>query len=151
MVHEVKRLRPGDTDQLTDLIRVFELEFEMENFSLPRPGHLARLLKSDRFMAFVALKNHLVIGGLTAYVLDQYYSEKPIAYVYDLAVLSDHQRQGIASSLMSSLNELCRHEGFEEVYVQADKTDNHALEFYRSTQPGQEEAVVQFSYFLGGD
>jgi aminoglycoside 3-N-acetyltransferase I len=89
-----------------------------------------------------------IIAGLTVYVLDLYYSEKPLAYIYDLAVLPEYQRIGVGKKLVGFTNEYCRQKGFEEVFVQADKADIHALDFYRSTGPTNEEPVIHFYYKL---
>jgi aminoglycoside 3-N-acetyltransferase I len=81
-------------------------------------------------------------------VLDQYYSTKPLAYLYDLAVLTEYQRKGVGRKLIEFTNNYCRQEGFKEVFVQADKMDDYALDFYRSTNPTLEEQVVHFSYIF---
>ena len=88
-----------------------------------------------------------MIGGLTAYTLQQYYSTSPLVYLYDLAVASEFQRQGIGKALISSLLNYCKSMGIEEVFVQADETDSHAIDFYHSTG-GIGEKCVNFSYPL---
>ena len=120
----------------------------MKNFVMPDHKYLTDLLKQENFLAVAAKKDHLVIGGLTIYVLQQYYSTKPLAYIYDLAVLTEYQRKGIGQKIINYVTDYCRDKGFEEVYVQADKVDAHAIDFYRKTNPTAEEAVVQFSYHL---
>ena len=84
-------------------------------------------------------------------MLDQYYCKKPLAYIYDLAVLKDFQRQGIGKSLVKHLKEYCKKEGFDEVFVQADRTDDYAVDFYRMTKPTNEEDVIHFYYSLKGN
>jgi len=145
---KIKRLQDGDLDQFVDLVKLFEKIFEMENFSFPSKKHLQDLLHRTDFDVFVAFKNDIVVGGLTIYILEQYYSEKTIAYIYDLAVDSDLQRQGIGMKLMEEMNKFYKGKGIEEVFVQADKIDDHAIEFYRKTNPSTEEQVVHFSYLL---
>lgn len=56
----------------------------MRNFKRPPWEHWQQLLQKDNFFAVVAKVDHQIVGGLTVYVLDQYYSEKPLAYIYDL-------------------------------------------------------------------
>ena len=120
----------------------------MKSFKLPPERHLKSLLRKPGFMAFVAKSGAKVIGGLTAYVLYQYYAEKPLAYIYDLAVKTNLQRQGIGQQLISAINDHCRKQGFEEVFVQADRIDQHAVDFYRKTHPTEEEDVLHFYYSL---
>lgn len=88
------------------------------------------------------------MGGLTVYILDQYYSKKPLAYIYDLAVLKEFQRKGIGKQLIKHVVEYCAENGFEEAFVQADRADAYALDFYRLTNPTSEQDVVHFNYFL---
>lgn len=84
-------------------------------------------------------------------MLDQYYSERPLAYLYDLAVLAAYQREGIGKRLIAFANDFCRQHGFEELFVQADLVDDYAVEFYRSTNPSNEEQVVHFYYTLSSN
>ncbi|MCW7488608.1 GNAT family N-acetyltransferase [Leptospira meyeri] len=144
---EIKKLNSNDLKQFIELIRVFEDVFEMKNFQMPSLHYLQSLLDRDDFYIFVSLHESQVVGGLTSYTLRQYYSEKPLVYIFDLAVLTKYQRQGIGRSLIQGINEYCKKMGAEEVFVQADLVDDYALEFYRSTG-GLPEDVVHFTYPL---
>lgn len=145
---EILRLRPNELDKFQGLISVFEIAFEMKNFRRPGNLHLQKILAKDGFIAIVALQNNNVIGGLTIYMLDQYYSEKPLAYVYDVAVLPEYQRKGVGKKLIKFTNEFCKQMDFYEVFVQAEKEDGYVIDFYRLTNPSREGDVVQFSYLL---
>ncbi|MBD0255949.1 MAG: GNAT family N-acetyltransferase [Cytophagales bacterium] len=144
---KVRRLNKEDLDKFIALIRVFEEVFEMEGFMMPGEKYLQALLAKEDFFVFVALLEDKVVGGLTAYTLQQYYSQKPLAYIYDLAVLRHYQRQGIGKWLMEEITAFCKGIGMEEVFVQADQVDQHAIEFYRATG-GTAELVVHFYYPL---
>ncbi|TGL14945.1 GNAT family N-acetyltransferase [Leptospira meyeri] len=144
---KIKKLASNDLKQFIELIRVFEDVFEMKNFQMPSLHYLQSLLDRDDFYIFVSLHESQVVGGLTSYTLRQYYSEKPLVYIFDLAVLTKYQRQGIGRSLIQGINEYCKKIGVEEVFVQADLVDDYALEFYKSTG-GLPEDVVHFTYPL---
>jgi|SRR5690554_2689919 len=148
METEIQVLSPHALKELDELISIFETVFEMRNFKRPKKEHWQRLLQKDNFFAVVAKADHQIVGGLTVYILDQYYSEKPLAYIYDLAVLTAYQRKGIGRKLIGHTNQYCRQQGFEEAFVQADKIDDYAIDFYRTTLPTREEQVVHFSYRL---
>lgn len=143
-------LQLTEVEELNELISVFEIVFEMKNFQRPSKTHLHNLLNNENFLAVIAKIENKIIAGLTVYVLDQYYSEKPLAYIYDLAVLTECQRKGVGQKLVEFTKEFCRQKGFEEVFVQADKVDDYAINFYRSTQPSAEEQVLHFYYKLTG-
>ncbi len=144
---QVRRLDKEDVDKFLALIQVFEEVFEMKNFTMPGEKYLQALLAKEDFFVFVALLEDKVVGGLTAYTLQQYYSERPLVYIYDLAVLSHYQRQGIGKLLMEGITTFCKGIGMEEVFVQADQVDQHALAFYQATG-GIAEQVVHFYYPL---
>jgi len=130
-----------------DLIRVFEDVFEMKNLVVPDQTYLQNILSDKDFLVFVALLENHVVGGLTAYTLPAYYSKAPLVYIYDLAVKTAFQRRGIGRALISGINTYCKSIGVEEVFVQADLEDDHAIEFYRSTG-GMAENVIHFGYPL---
>lgn len=144
----IQLIEPYNLKDFQKLISVFEIVFEMKNFKSPEPPHLQKLLQSENFLSIVAKQEELIIGGLTIYILEQYYSVKPLAYLYDLAVLQEYQRKGIGRSLINFARFYCKEQGFEELFVQADKADDYALEFYRSTNPTKEEDVSHFYYKL---
>lgn len=145
---EIKKLSSTDLEQFIELIRVFEDVFEMKQFQMPNPNYLQSLLERDDFFVFVSILDGKVVGGLTSYLLRQYYSERPLVYIYDLAVQTHLQRKGIGKSLITSINSYCKEKGMEEVFVQADLVDDYALDFYKSTG-GRAEDVVHFYYPLG--
>jgi aminoglycoside 3-N-acetyltransferase I len=147
---KILKLAPGQLEEFIDLIRLLEEVFDMQNFVLPDKDHLQDLLQKDDFLVFVALSGKKIVGGLTAYTLQQYYSVRPLAYLYDLGISPEFQRRGIGRRLISGITDYCREAGMEEVFVQADEEDVHALDFYRST--GATSArVVLFNYPLNGD
>jgi len=144
---KIEKLNPTDLDKFIALIRVFEDVFEMENFILPSEEYLQTLLQKTDFLVFVALAESKVVGGLTSYTLQQYYSRLPLVYIYDLAVETKLQRRGIGKMLVSGITAYCKGIGVEEVFVQADLEDDYAIDFYRSTGATAEQ-VVHFYYSL---
>ncbi len=141
----IKKIARTEVQIFEELLHVFEVVFENGNTNLPPTNYLEKLLQQPSFMVFVAIKNHRVIGGLTAYIFDQYYSQKTMVYVRDLAVLNDFQRQGIGTKLMSELVQHCYSEGSDEVFVQAEREDTYALDFYRKT--GAAEIDMIYFYY----
>jgi aminoglycoside 3-N-acetyltransferase I len=145
---KVRKLVETELAQFIELVTLFKTIFEMEPFSLPHEGHLQKVLSRKEFYAFVALDEHdRVIGGLTAYELTQYYSMKPLVYIYDVAVDSNWQRKGIGTQLITAVNNYCKEKGVAEVFVQAESVDGYALKFYRKTSAFEQD-VVHFSYPL---
>ena len=98
----------------------------------------------------MALSHNEVVGGLTSYTLQQYYSTRPLVYIHDIAVMAEFQRQGIGKMLISGITNHCREIGIEEVFIQANEEDDHAIKFYHSTGASAEK-VVHFSYPLNAN
>lgn len=126
---EIKKLSSADLSQFIELIGVFEDVFEMKPFPLPDSNYLQSLLDRDDFFVFVSILDGKVVAGLTAYLLRQYYSERPLVYIYDLAVKTHLQRKGIGKSLIASINRYYKEKGIEEVFVQADLADDYRNNF----------------------
>lgn len=140
-----KKLSKIDLASFKDLLNVFIDVFEMKNFNMPNDIYLKRLLLKEDFLVFVVLDKDKIIGGLTAYLLQQCYNEKPLVYIYDLAIMTKYQRQGIGKKLIDSIVQYSKDNEFDELFVQAEVIDDYAVEFYKSTG-GNPEIVVSFSY-----
>ncbi|MGI8666854.1 MAG: GNAT family N-acetyltransferase [Jatrophihabitans sp.] len=107
--------------------------------------YLDRLLARNSFWALAALVGSTVVGGLTAHTLPMTRSDSSEVFIYDLAVATDHQRQGVGSALVLRLRQAAAAEGVHEVFVAADDEDAHALDFYR-TQGAIGDAVTMFTF-----
>lgn len=142
---KIEKLDHNDIEKFTALIKLFEDVFEMDNFLIPNDVHLQKLLKKEDFFVFVALLDERVVGGLTSYILHQYYSTRPLVYIFDLAVATEYQWKGIGKNLIATNNDYCRSIGAEVAMVQADVADDYAIKFYRSTG-GKPEEVIHFDY-----
>ncbi|AXE21027.1 AAC(3)-I family aminoglycoside 3-N-acetyltransferase [Runella rosea] len=145
---DIQILTEQQIGEMTELISVFQKVFEMDEFIYPNENHLNKLLKSPNFLAVTAKQASTIVAGMTVYILDPYYSTKPLAFIYDLAVLRDYQRQGIGKRIIDFFKSYCQQQGFEEVFVFADQVDEEAIEFYRTTKPTHESQTVYFNYVL---
>ncbi len=83
--------------------------------------------------------------------MDRYDTEKPFAYIYDIAVLTGFQRKGIGKLLIAGFNDYCEKNGFSEVFVQAETDDIEAVNFYRTTPISSELRATHFTYSFEKD
>lgn len=143
---ETKRLGRGDDALFNVLLALFADVFE-ESYVPLSPERIDALLSREDVIVLVALEKDNVIGGLIAYVLPQYKHVRSIVYVYDLGVMREQQRKGVGTLLIQAIQEEARRQNAEEIFVQAELADMHALEFYRKTG-ASEEPVVHFTYTL---
>ena len=144
----ISKLLPDDTDKLKQLLLVYNGVFAWQDFVLPSDAYLQKMLNNPQHLVFVALLNNTVIGGFTAYILPEFETENSLVYIYDLAVSTTYQRQGIGQQLIQGIRSYCSHQtSLIELFVQADEKDDYAVDFYRKTG-GSEMKVRQLSYFL---
>ena len=148
----IQQLSFEDINQMRALLRVFGDAFDEEDVycqAQPETDYLQKLLSRDYFIVLVALKHGEVVGGLTAYELHKFEQARSEIYIYDLAVSSEHRRQGIATALIGSLKRLAVNRGAWVIVVQADHGDHPAIELY--TKLGVREDVLHFDIAIDGD
>lgn len=142
---EIKELSSADVALMHDLLTVFGDAFEdADTYGRARPDdtYLQKLLKSDTFIALVAMDDGAVVAGLAAYVLEKFEQARSEIYIYDLAVLKTHRRKGIATALIQHLQALAQRHGAWVIFVQADYGDDPAIALYEKL--GAREDVLHF-------
>jgi len=142
---EIRKLNQSEVSHFKALIDIFKEVFENTD-TMPSKEYLSKLLQNPNFFVLVASVDSRIVGGLSVYVLHSYYAEKPVAYIYDVGILPQYQRQGIGKSLMEFLIQFCRENGFREAYVEAETEDLDAVNFYRITNFSHELQATHFTY-----
>ena len=141
----VRQLTRDDEALMRSLLGMFGKAFgEAQAYcgNQPGAGYLRQLLARDAFIALAALKNGEVAGGLAAYELQKFEQERSEIYIYDLAVAAEHRREGIATALIRTLQQLAAARAAYVIFVQADVGDEPALAFY--SKLGVREDVLHF-------
>jgi aminoglycoside 3-N-acetyltransferase I len=100
------------------------------------------LLRSGYFIALAALQDDAVIGGLAAYELKKFERHRSEIYIYDLAVMAEYRRRGIATALITRLKAIAKARGAYVIFVQADLADVPAIALY--SKLGIREDVLHF-------
>ena len=154
MTLNIHLLSANDVAPMDDLLRMFGEAFdELETYTSNRPSddYLRRLLSRDYFIALVAMKGDVVVGGIVAYELIKFEQERSEIYIYDLAVASGHRRQGVATALIQSLQEIAAKRRAWVIFVQADTgiEDEPAIELYKKL--GRPEKVLHFNIAVPAD
>src|SRR5687767_1728187 len=142
---EVRVLDPGDVAFLRDMLSMFGRAFgEPAIYAERQPDdpYLRSLLASDTFIAVAAVAGSKVIGGIAGYVLHKFEQVRSELYIYDLAVEEHSRRQGVATAMISELQNLAVARGIYVVFVQADRDDEPAISLY--TKLGVREDVLHF-------
>jgi aminoglycoside 3-N-acetyltransferase I len=147
MLVDIRHLTPNDVPLMDALLRTFGEAFnDVDTYTANRPSedYLRRLLGGDSFIALAALKSGVVVGGIAAYELKKFEQERSEIYIYDLAVASEHRREGIATALIEKLKEISAKRRAYVIFVQADTgiEDKPAIALY--TKLGRREDVLHF-------
>lgn len=153
MTAEIRQLAPEEIPMMRALLRTFGEAFEDEHTyeaHQPSDGYLRRLLGDETFIALVALKRGVVVGGMAAYELRKFEQERSEIYIYDLAVGAAHRREGIATALIETLKGIAAGRGAYVIFVQADTgiEDEPAIALYEKL--GRREDVLHFDIAVAG-
>lgn len=146
MQYAYKRLGVMDGGLLKQLLRVFGDAFEdvpTYQDAIPSDTYVQKLLAKPTCIVLIASdEGGFVVGGLVAYVLENFEQERSEVYIYDLAVAEAYRRQGIATQLIMHLKPIAHECGAYVIYVQADTVDEPAIRLYESL--GTKEEVLHF-------
>lgn len=141
----IVQLGQADVGRMHDMMSLFgEVFNEPATYDSARPddGYLESLLGGEHFISLAAVDGDRVIGGMVAYVLPKFEQPRSEIYVYDLAVVEDRRREGVATALFDALKPIARARGAHVIMVQADGGDEPAIGLY--SQLGRREDVVHF-------
>jgi aminoglycoside 3-N-acetyltransferase I len=133
MTYTFRYLTSGDAPSLKALLSAFGTAFEdavAYGSNVPDDAYLARLLGKEHFFAIIATMNDEVIGGLAGYQLDKFEQDRREIYIYDLAVLREHRRKGLATGLITELKKIAAAHDVYVIFVQADLDDEPAIALY---------------------
>ncbi|MEZ5593637.1 MAG: AAC(3)-I family aminoglycoside N-acetyltransferase [Gammaproteobacteria bacterium] len=148
--YRVRVLGSSDIQAMREMLVAFGEAFEDKptyTQHQPTDTYLKELLSSSTFIAVAALSEAKVIGGLAAYALPKFEQARSEIYIYDLAVLESHRRQGIATAMIQELKKLAKSIGAYVIFVQADHGDDPAINLY--TKLGVREDVLHFDILPG--
>jgi GNAT superfamily N-acetyltransferase len=140
-------LTPRDVPLLIELLDVYKEAFGLTDFVKSPASHLSDLLQHTAMLFLVAQDDQKVVGGLTAFTLPSTYYQGSEIYLYDFAILPARHRQGIGTLLLQELKAYGLRSGVKEIFVQADRPDKHAIDFYLKNG-GIPEDVIHFTYPL---
>jgi len=143
--YSYRQLTSADVPLLKSLLKVFGEAFDqVETYqqAVPSDRYLAALLGKPHFIAIVALCDERVVGGLAAYVLEKFEQDRREIYIYDLAVLEEHRRRGLATGMIGELKSIGAELGAYVIFVQADLEDGPAIALYESL--GTKETAHHF-------
>lgn len=144
---EIRQLKAHDIPLMVAMLDLFGAEFDdRDTYTANQPDedYLVNLLTGDVFIALAALQGDTVVGGITAYELPKFEQARSEVFIYDLAVASDHRRQGIATALIEEMKTIAARRGAWVIVVEAETTaeDLPAISLY--SKLGMRAEVLHF-------
>ncbi len=143
----IRLLTANDVALIHGLLKVFGEVFDEPDTYLnhqPEEDYLRRLLGGDSLIAPAALQGSQVIGGLVAYELRKFEQQCSEIYIYDLTVLSQHRRKGVATALIERLKTVAAQRGAYVIFVQADTGPEDEAAIALHSKLGRREDVLHF-------
>jgi ribosomal protein S18 acetylase RimI-like enzyme len=126
----VRRLGPGDEDVVRALA-------EEE----PRVG----LLSDEATIFLAAFQGDEPIGFVFGYELPRRHGTPSMLFIYEIEVEEAHRRQGIATRLMTELEQIARARGIGEAFVLTEP-DNEAANVLYESLGGERSDTVMWDY-----
>ena len=105
-------------------------------------------LSSEDNVLLIARQSGTAVGFLTAYFLDRPADLRPMACLYEIGVPMEHRGQGVGSSLVEAMKELCRDRGALKMWMVTEASNEPAIALYRSTgaDAQSDEGDILFTY-----
>ncbi|UKN02955.1 GNAT family N-acetyltransferase [Paracrocinitomix mangrovi] len=128
----VERIKPDEIEKFIELREIFIEVFKSDAPALNEQQY-AQLRDNRNFVVVGATVGFELVGGLTAYLVPNYYKGGLDLFIYDIAVKTEHQRKGVGIELLKFTKNFCLEHGIKEMYVAAEDNDEQALSYYRKT------------------
>ena len=143
MGYSVRRLGAGDLIAFRALNYLFgEVFEEPDNYHdhPPSDGYCEQLLSDPGVFLVVAETDGNIIGGLAGYIWRKFEQERNEAYIYDLAVIEEYRRQGVATALINEVRSIARETGSWVVIIESEEGDEVPTRLYRKLANHEEMA-----------
>ncbi|HEY2582596.1 MAG TPA: GNAT family N-acetyltransferase, partial [Mucilaginibacter sp.] len=142
----IKQLNGCDIALARKLFYFFQVDDGIAEPIVPSDKYLSDLLSKDDFHVIVALQNDQLIGGLTGYELEMYKEEIKEMFLYEIAVVEEYRKKGVAKALIELLKQLCVAKRIKEMYVGTSVNNTAAMKLYKSTGGQADDDIAWFVY-----
>lgn len=142
MTTRIRRLGPHDEAEAEDAVRTFK------NASRTT-GSLGAFLRNPANYLLVADADGRIVGSLTAYRLERADREACQMFVYEVGVVEEWRRRGVATALLREIVALARAEGMFEAFVLTSRGNVAARRLYaRTGGEVEDESALVVTYPL---
>ncbi len=122
-VEQVNNISPESIIQLNELLDD-DTEWDTEQGD--------KFLRNPDNALFLSFFENNVVGFLTAHRLQRIDNRNAEVLIYELSVSPGFRRKGIGKSLINSVKDWAKKVGADEVWVLTNKSNEAAMELYKS-------------------
>ena len=127
-----ERMRPGDEQRVLAAADLFDRP--------PDEQATRAYLADDRnYLLLSFADDGIATGFVRGTALGRLEGPERQMFLYEIGVDPAYQRRGIATALIRALEQICRDEGFGEMFVFTNRSNTAAMRLYASTG-GQTES-----------
>ena len=145
---EIRRLQAEDYALLGAAIESL-IDKEERDGGVASPGHLQRALQNDACYFLVALLGSTPIAYLSAFRFPAIDSDSWQVYLFDIVVLEEHRRKGIASHLIKELRTLCLKDGVLYMWLGTSLENTAAQKAFEATGRSRvQDTYIEYEYIF---
>jgi len=120
-----------------------------EDSGEPETQRMKSLLSKSGFYALVAQHGNTIIGGLTAYEIENYRNDRSELFIYEMGVLRSYRGQGVTEWLIDELTKKCIDSSVERIFLCVKGEGEETRSLYQNLM-GQGQVHTHFSIELDG-
>jgi ribosomal protein S18 acetylase RimI-like enzyme len=132
-----------------EAISVVKHEEDRNPIELVTEESMRNFLADPNNYLIVAEIDKIVVGYIVAYELQRVDRNMKSMFFYEIGVLKEYRIQGIGSSLINFLKEICREKKIMKMWVGTNRSNLSAMRLYSKTG-GKEDLAgdeVSFTYY----
>jgi aminoglycoside 3-N-acetyltransferase I len=122
---EFTRISSGQEREIFDASELFDEPLD--------PEAVRAYIADERNIFLLASDRRRAVGFLRGTALGQLKSTRRQMFLYEIGVVPEYRRRGIARELVRLLLNHCRDQNFEELFVLTDPGNEGAVTLYKST------------------
>ncbi len=145
---KIKRLQPDDKTLAEKAIRILKTDGNPPATNIHSYAYVGNFLNNHKNYFIVATENGNPIGFVLAYEIDRLDRPEPMILFYEVSVLENARRQGVAKAMIGLLKTICRERNIMKMWVLTNEANRAAMRTFVSTggRRGEEDDMIMFSY-----
>lgn len=143
----INRLEPYESKAAVELFSLF-LQNDGKDHVRLNPDYIRKMLARNDFHVFVAKDNNEIVGGLTAFEIDQYKYGRTELFLYEIEVKKEFRKRGIGTALLEEAKRFCMSKEIPIMFVFTSASNLGAITLYRNTGGKEDADGIGFTFAI---